>query len=286
MKKVFQRLLMFIIGLPLLIIILMCFPQFNHFAFGLVVVAVSVLGAVEFQNILRQKGPAVSVPEAAVLGGLAPALTVLHVSFGLDSGAVTLVFCLGACWVIVSRAFVSQEKLDACTFRAATGLSLLVYPGFLMSWITRMALFPHADAVILTYLLISFLNDSAAWTAGMLFGKNNRGLIAASPNKSVAGFIGGMLVSTIIGAGAAFFFSEIFVAAFIPGPAAGAILGFLTGAGAVLGDLGESALKRSAQVKDSGSIIPGRGGILDSIDSLAVAAPVYFLVFTLFFVRA
>ncbi|WP_461248567.1 phosphatidate cytidylyltransferase, partial [Treponema sp. R6D11] len=51
-----------------------------------------------------------------------------------------------------------------------------------------------------------------------------------------------------------------------------------------LGDLAESAITRSADVKDSGNLMMGRGGILDSIDSLALAAPVYFLLFNLFFI--
>jgi phosphatidate cytidylyltransferase len=62
------------------------------------------------------------------------------------------------------------------------------------------------------------------------------------------------------------------------------MLGLFTGIAAVLGDLAESALKRSAGVKDSGSLIPGRGGILDTIASLALSAPVFYVGYRLLFV--
>ena len=61
----------------------------------------------------------------------------------------------------------------------------------------------------------------------------------------------------------------------------GFVLGLLTSAIAAIGDLIESSFKRSAEVKDSGSIIPGRGGILDSIDSVIMAAPVYVAILTI-----
>jgi len=60
------------------------------------------------------------------------------------------------------------------------------------------------------------------------------------------------------------------------------LLGFFTSVSANIGDLIESAYKRAAKVKDSGNIIPGRGGLLDSIDSMLASAPVYWLLLTLF----
>jgi phosphatidate cytidylyltransferase len=130
---------------------------------------------------------------------------------------------------------------------------------------------------------VAYLNDAAAWAAGLFLGKGNRGIIPASPNKSAAGFAGGLLASVVIGAGASCLIPEIFSSPRMPSLPAGAILGLMTGAAATLGDLGESVLKRSAGLKDSGFIIPGRGGILDSIDSLAAAAPVYYILYRLLF---
>jgi phosphatidate cytidylyltransferase len=137
--------------------------------------------------------------------------------------------------------------------------------------------------VILVFLLMVFANDSLAWAAGMLFGKGNRGIIAASPNKSIAGFIGGLIAAVLAGIGGAYFLPGAFVSRYLHPVFAGGLLGFLTGAAGSLGDLAESALKRSSGIKDSGALIPGRGGVLDSIDSVALAAPVFYVAYRVFF---
>jgi len=285
LQKILPRLLVFFVGVPALALILLGLPQWNHLAFNLVAVAGSALGAVEFRGILVAKGLLTCpVVEAAVLGALCPLATALAVSFDLDLDLAALALCLGAAWTLGARAFTSRENLPACADRITAGFSILVYPGFFMSWIIRLAGLPHAETVILVFLLVVFLNDSAAWAAGVCFGRGNQGLAPASPNKSVAGFIGGMAASVLCGALAPSLFPAAYAARTgAAGAAAGAVLGLAAGAAAVLGDLGESALKRSAGVKDSGVLIPGRGGVLDSIDSLALAAPVYWLAFTLFF---
>jgi phosphatidate cytidylyltransferase len=283
MKKLFQRLLVFIIGLPALVVILLCLPQFNHLAFNVVVIIVSLIGAVEFRNILKQKGLGISAAGAAVLGVLAPVTLTLDTSFGLPGELFPAAVCLGAAWVLVSGIFAAREKLDSYVNRAAAGFSIIIYPGLFMSWIVKMSALNKEGIVVLVYLLVTLLNDSLAWAAGILFGKGNQGIVAASPNKSAAGFTGGIAASVLTGAGAALVFPGVFDSALMPDPAAGAFLGLAAGIAAALGDLGESALKRSAGIKDSGFIIPGRGGILDSIDSLALAAPVYYLFFTLLF---
>jgi phosphatidate cytidylyltransferase len=163
-----------------------------------------------------------------------------------------------------------------------------------MSWIVLISSW-NRPAMLLLFLFITFGNDSLAWLLGTLFGANNRGIIAVSPNKSIAGFIGGFLGSILVAVGAVFLFPDIFsvfakttgsldlnISALKLVPFA-IVLGLCTGIAATLGDLAESAIKRSCDFKDSGNFILGRGGVLDSIDSIAASAPVFFILVNSFF---
>ena len=155
----------------------------------------------------------------------------------------------------------------------------LFYTGFLLTFISRMTLLPDSKYVISLFLLFVFMCDSFAWFFGILFGKSTRGYVAASPNKSLVGFIGGIICS--IGCG--FLFKFIFPEIITISNLHLAILGFVTSLSAIIGDLIESVFKRSCQVKDSGSLIPGRGGILDSIDSIVIAAPIFYIGYNFLF---
>ena len=283
MKKIFQRLIIFFTGFPALLAVVVFFPQYNHLLLNLTTISFSVLGALEFRNILTHRNLVISVPEAVILGAIYPATWTAVVCFGVTESIVPGAFILGATWLLVSRVFAVQEKLESYISRTTAGFAVMIYPGLFMAWIVRMAMFREAGMVILVYFLVAFLNDAAAWLAGLLFGKNNRGLVAASPGKSIAGFIGGIAASVGTGMLAVAFIPGAFTSTVTASMPAGALLGLGTGIAAILGDLGESAIKRSAGVKDSGSLIMGRGGALDSIDSLILAAPVYCMLFWILF---
>ena len=283
MKKIIQRLVVFFIGLPVVLSLILVFPHFNHLLLNLVITVFSILGAMEFKNILAQKNLIITTPEAAVLGAIGPLTWTLVISFGVTWYIVPAAFALGAIWLLVSRLFVSAEKLDSYILHIVAGFAVMVYPGFFSAWMIKMAGFREAAMVILIFFLLTLLNDAAAWLTGMLFGKGNRGVVAASPNKSLAGFIGGLLVSMLTVVVATLLIPSAFTSTVMPSIPAGFLLGLFAGAAATIGDLSESGIKRSADVKDSGAIILGRGGALDSEDSLLLAAPVYFLLYRVLF---
>jgi phosphatidate cytidylyltransferase len=283
MKKLIERFLIFFIGLPLVICLVLFLSHKNHLALNITVVVVTALGSAEFAGMLKKKNCPISPLEAGILGALVPLGMTLTVSLEMSPLIVPVVFILGISWPLVSRAFSPVRKLPDILLFIAAGFSVIAYPGFFISWIIKMTVLPQANLVILIFVLMVITNDSAAWAVGMLFGRGNRNIIAVSPNKSIAGFIGGLTASLVIGLGAALLIPQAFIARHIPAVPSGIILGFLSGIAAALGDLAESALKRSSQIKDSGDLIPGRGGILDSIDSIAMAAPVYYGLYRLLF---
>jgi phosphatidate cytidylyltransferase len=107
--------------------------------------------------------------------------------------------------------------------------------------------------------------DTGAYFVGKRFGRA-KFLAHISPSKTYAGLIGGLVASTVV----------VTIMAVLLGepPLIGILLGPLLGLSAQAGDLAESMLKRAAGAKDSGTLIPGHGGILDRVDSFLFAAPV------------
>jgi len=281
MGTIIKRLLVFFIGVPAVVFIVLFLPHFNHLALNIIIITFSALGAVEFSAILGKKQLRVTIAEAVVFGSLAPLAYTLIICFNFPKWIIPLSAMTPVFWVMLSLAFTGHAKMADAVNRLAGCLSVIIYPGLLMSWMIRMSAWEISGA-ILFFILITFCNDSAAWLAGSLLGANNKGVFPASPNKSVAGFIGGLAAAVT-----ASVLAVIFTPSAFPANASFArviTLGVITAVFGSLGDLAESAIKRSADVKDSGNLMLGRGGILDSIDSLALSAPVYFILFNLFFI--
>jgi len=128
---------------------------------------------------------------------------------------------------------------------------------------------PRGLAWALTVILAIWVSDSAALLAGRALGKQKLAPLI-SPNKSQEGAVAGLLASMAVGAGS---FQAFGLGNWWIGLIAGAFVSF---AGQI-GDLAESLLKRQAGVKDSGSLVPGHGGVLDRIDALLFAFPVGYL---------
>ena len=124
--------------------------------------------------------------------------------------------------------------------------------------------------VLLTFML-SWFSDTGAYFAGRFLGKHKL-YEAVSPKKTIEGAVGG-LAAAVIGGGVAAHFFYLRSLPLVDG----VVLSIVAGALGQAGDLGESLLKRSVGVKDSGGIVPGHGGILDRVDALLVTGTLTYL---------
>ncbi len=299
MSKLLSRLLVFFIGIPI-VIGLVFFKAYNHLLLHIAICATSVIASIEVYNIFSNKIKLMPKALVAVFSTLIPFTALLEYvipaftknAFPFSEEIIT--FALVLCFIVflVYEIF-SSKSFELSLERIAASTFIAVYIGYLLSFISRMTVFTQIvednEAVTVTrnisfpvitlFLMMVFLCDSAAWLFGMTMGKNNRNILKASPNKSIAGFIGGIIGSIAAGVAGYYIWPEVFGSSIGKVIILGTIIAFTS----IIGDLGESVLKRSADCKDSGCIIPGRGGILDSIDSIIVSAPFYYFLVKLFF---
>ena len=277
MSKVAKRLLTFFIGLPLVIAIVFC-DYLYHLPLQIIVGIFAVLGANEFYKMASTKVTLFSRELLLIGTAILPFACYTFILSGLSLDISPWLFITISILLMAIECF-SAKSFENSLSKIATSFLIIFYCGFLMTFLSRMTILPDSKFVISLFLIFVFMCDSAAWFFGILFGKSTRGYVAASPNKSLVGFIGGIICS--IGCG--FLFKFIFPEIITISNLHLAILGFVTSLSAIIGDLIESVFKRSCQVKDSGSLIPGRGGILDSIDSIVIAAPIFYIGYNFLF---
>jgi phosphatidate cytidylyltransferase len=178
-----------------------------------------------------------------------------------------------------------DRQTDRAIVRMAGTVLATLYLGGL-SWFLmaiRVKHSPHFNGstmVVLMILLVVKFTDIGAYFGGRAMGKHKL-ILWLSPGKTWEGLIWGMLTAGIVGIICAHFIRDAHLR-----PWMGFVFGVVIGGIGQLGDLLESLMKRDAEVKDSGRLIPGFGGVLDVIDSPLFAAPFAYLLFSLFALRS
>ena len=282
-RNTVQRLLVFFIGVPLFIAATIYASFGRNILLALLVAIIQVLGVRESAGLFAAKKWRLNIAYLSFLSVASTAFVYFSPFFErwIPSGPSSLEILLastiiGALAVLAPFAFTRAEGFADILPKIAASLFVFFYCGVLGSFLTYItSCFGQGTAPVLVFTLMTFGNDSLAWLVGITLGKK-RGIIAVSPNKSAAGFIGGLTGSMIAGAFSFLLFpGSNFRSLLFP-----VSLGAALGCSVILGDLVESALKRSAGVKDSSSLVPGRGGVLDSFDSLLYSAPIFVLIST------
>ena len=259
------RILVAIVGIPVLLgAIWVGFP-----ALTIIVGVASFIGVWEFNRMAKAWGAAPYLPYSL----LWTALFVAHAQLAANHGNFSLYLIVGGLVPLLAVALVRRNRrtLQNCLHTALGPL----YVGFLLSH----ALLLREGAAgledgrnwLLYALFITFAADTGAFFVGKLLGRHKMAP-TISPGKTWEGFVGGLACAAGVSVG---------LTALLGLPMSivcQLALGLLLGTVAALGDLAESCMKRRADLKDSGVIVPGHGGILDRIDSLLTTLPVTFYV--------
>ena len=189
-----------------------------------------------------------------------------------------LLSAVGLLFVGFSLLFLFRIRtIETAAGEIAFALLAFIYIPFLLMHLVLLRQTPYGIEWLFVMMLIVMTNDSAAYYTGSAFGKH-RLYPLVSPKKSIEGAVGGLFGSlggTLL-AKFTFFPQLTFSDAIVTALAVGMV--------GQTGDLFESLLKRSFGVKDSGTIIPGHGGVLDRLDSILFAAPITYY-YVLFFFR-
>jgi phosphatidate cytidylyltransferase len=258
-----RRLLVAVVGIALLVVVILLeIPPLTVFLFAFT----AGLAAWEATRLLVPgAGNVPSFLAVLLTGGAAAA-----VATGTAYHGVALVFP----GVLLSIYWLASGGVKEARIRLAssTGVYAVIALGF--GLLTRHALLSDRVFLIGIPLLICWFGDSLAYFVGSPFGRHKL-IPSVSPAKSWEGLAAGLAgaIAGAITAGSVLGNLPIWQMAFT---------GAAGGIAAIFGDLFESALKRDAGVKDSGSILPGHGGILDRFDSLIAVAPVTWLMLVYF----
>lgn len=239
---------------------------------GLLVTAFIVGGLYEFFKMLEKKGITIYKYFGIGMGAIIPLSIVLR--FELTKGWELLFMVLLLVFLMLLQ-FRRRENSGAIIDLSTTIFGIL-YVSWFLSFMIKIRYLPGGLGLFFSVILITKLGDIGAFLIGSRFGKTPL-IPRISPKKSVEGAVGGLIFS-ILGA----LISKPFLGLpYLSLVVVGTFLGIL----GQLGDLSESLMKRDCQVKDSGSIFPGLGGVLDLVDSLLFTAPAFYFYISTFMLK-
>lgn len=237
---------------------------FDKRGFVAVATAASIVGAYELIQALGKGG--VAVPAIPVFGA---AFAVPVAAFVWGPPAVAPAVVLAILAVVVTAALGDgRETLQ----EAAGGVLIVFYPVLLVAF--ALLLLRPEDGIqrIVTFVVVTICSDIGGYVAGVLFGSRPMAP-TVSPKKSWEGFAGSALSCAIAG---------VLCVTLALGGAwwIGLLLGLSVVVAATVGDLCESMIKRDLGIKDMSNLIPGHGGLMDRLDSLALSVPVTWAILT------
>ena len=241
----------------------------HSYVFNSVIALVGVLAMYEFIQLGRAKGYHIPLVLCVVV------MLIIMAAFVLEELSVELGMFAALLLIPASYVF-SRKPVEDSLPSSAVAVLATTYVGLLGGSLIRLRHdFPDDGwKLVFFLLLVVWLGDSGAYYVGRKFGKHKLSP-RISPKKTVEGLAGGIATSIIAAIVIHFTFFPTF-------PLLHAVIaGVILSVAGVVGDLAESMWKRSAAVKDSGTLLPGHGGFLDRFDSILFTAPILYCYWTL-----
>lgn len=257
----FTRELTTLVALPLAVWLVGWSPVL---VFDAAVALIGCLALYEFLVLGRAKGFAIPIPLCIFVMLFIVAAFVLE-PVSVEMGVFAALLLIPGSYVVTS------SNLDDALPSSAVAVLATLYVGMLGGSLIRLRNDFPADGPHLVFflLVVVWIGDAGAYYFGRAFGRHKLSP-RISPKKTVEGLIGGVTTSVVAAVIIHFTFFKNF-------PLLHAIIaGVLLSICGVIGDLAESMWKRSAAVKDSGTLIPGHGGFLDRFDSIFFTAPILY----------
>jgi len=272
-----QRLITALVLAPLMIggIFFLPIEQFAYFIGFIVTVA-----AWEWANLSGYTSPLVRIGYAVLV---AASTFVTGYCMAKHAELASLILAIGAFWWLIASVLVMQYPKKVALWQARPVRAVLGLLVLIPMWVGFMTLKSqeHSSLIIVYVMLLIWGADTGAYFAGKTWGKAKLAP-SVSPGKSWAGFWGGLATTGLI----AVIFSLCVHQWLRPMTMADfallAVMTFITAIISVMGDLVESMMKRHRGIKDSSQLLPGHGGVLDRIDSMASAVPVFAFFMLLF----
>lgn len=255
-----QRIVTGVLGAAV-IITGICFSEWTYFA---VFFIICLMALMEFYKLVGLDG---LLPQKSF--GTFVGVLIFTLSFFIEYGKVSyvyyyLIFPIASCVYMIKLYKRFERKPFTNIAFTFLGIFYVAVPFSLLN----IAVFEDGKynfEIILGCLLILWASDTGAYFAGTFFGKRKL-FERISPKKTWEGFFGGAVLALLFGYGFSTFFHTYDVYHWM-------IIAVIIIVGGTFGDLVESLLKRSIEIKDSGNALPGHGGFLDRFDGLLISAP-------------
>ncbi len=245
---------------------------YNKYSFVIVFGLILVLALNEFFRLIEQKTPHLISKLFNIASGVIIFVSAYLFLDGISILALPISALLYLLSLLVSAIIIDRKDIFNTIIYSAFGHLYITLPFcllLLISYEYKLANTIYHYAFVLAIFVFIWVNDTFAFVTGITLGKHKL-LERISPKKTIEGFVGGIFFTMLAGVGFSFLFTEYNIYFWIG-------FALIASLFATLGDLFESLIKRTYNVKDSGQLIPGHGGILDRIDSLLFVIPAIYI---------